>query len=131
MLTKKADPTKVGAWIAPQFFCEPKKSRRESCRIPEDFSAAWRKKHKQLTYRALTALTQREKIVSSGREQCAERAVIFSSGKEKPQGILSDSRGFFCRMTEKAQAIDVPGTDGADENKETGEDNVRRAHSPV
>ena len=75
--------------------------------------------------------TETKNQVSSGREQYAERAVIFSSGKEKPQGILSDCRGFFCRMTEKAQAIDVPGTDGADENKETGEDNVRRAHSPV
>jgi len=31
-------------------------------------------------------------------------AAAFSRDKEKPQGILSDSRGFFCRIVGKMQA---------------------------
>ena len=33
--------------VLPQIFREAKKSRRESCRIPEDFPAALRKRYKQ------------------------------------------------------------------------------------
>ena len=52
-------------------------------------------------------MTQKTTKIQKGRsdrEQCAERAAAFSRDKEKPQGILSDSRGFFCRIVGKMQA---------------------------